>query len=169
MITLDVNRLKNNLTMLAIKYILLIFVLLTLAVNINAQNSKSIPYNEQSQQKFDPSDVMFVCVKIPNNLIATNDVSGDSTNTKVQEFIKSYKSLYDQLKDDFRSDKFQKIIVTRENYYLLTSEQQLKLKSFLEFRNYFFQTQLTAGLISPNHFVLNEKDFEELSIYTVNK
>lgn len=167
MITLD--RLKNNHTMRAFKYISLIFTLLTWTVKIAAQNSKSIPYNEQTQQNFDLSEVMFVCVKIPNNLIATNDISGDSTNSKVDEFIRLYKTRFDQLKDDFTSNKFQKIIVTRENYYLLTSEQQLQLKSFLEIRNYFFQTQLTAGLLSPKHYVLNEKDFEEITIYSTNK
>ena len=155
--------------MRAFKYISLIFTLLTWTVKIAAQNSKSIPHSEHTQENLDLSNIMFVCVKIPNNMIAINDISGDSTNSKVNDFIKSYTTIFDKMKDGFVSNEFQKIIVTRENYYLLTPEQQVQLKTFLEIRNHFFQRQLTIGLLSPNHYVLNEKDFEEITKYTTNK
>ena len=155
--------------MRAFKYISLIFTLLTWTVKIAAQNSKSIPHSEHTQENLDLSNIMFVCVKIPNNMIAINDISGDSTNSKVNDFIKSYTTIFDKMKDGFVSNEFQKIIVTRENYYLLTPEQQVQLKTFLEIRNHFFQRQLTIGLLSPNHYVLNEKDFEEITKYTTKK
>lgn len=126
------------------------------------QTSKTIPSNWSETQPSDPDNIMFVWVKIPQSTLPLIQITGDSTNSNVAESLDSYSSSIAELKKHFMNNEFEKIVVTRENYFSLSSQQQIKFKEFIESRTYYFEAQYKKGLLEQKHFVLNELDFEEV-------
>ncbi len=142
-------------------------IVVVLIVLINSfigvcQTSKTIPSNWSQIESSAANTEMFVWVKIPQSTLPLIQITGDSTNGNIAKSLESYSSSLVELKKHFIQNEFEKIVVTRENYFSLSSYQQIQFKEFIEARTKYFEAQFKVGLLGQKHFVLNEQDFDEV-------